>query len=247
MKSLNQGIFTFGLIACSLFWQGSSLSAATKYVTPTGTSPYDGNDWTSAYSNIQDAVNACLAEASTIYIRTGKYAIGTQIGVGSAVDLTFQGGCTGSGTTTTTNDPTVIYRSTGNIKLLAATNSLLKLDNLSFTNGFGRDGANTLGFTIHLMNCRSTFTNCAVRDNSSNGSADSGQYGIGIYASKGSLVLRDCLFQNNLDAEGLIQYGGAVYASGGAVTSINCRFIGNTAIGNTAAGGGFFLTSCTNS
>lgn len=221
------------------------LPAAVKYVTPTGASPYNGDDWTSAYSNIQDAVNACLAEASTIYVQTGRYIVTNQIGIAGAADLTIQGGCTGAGLDITTGTPTIITRTNGNIRLLAATNSTVKFNNLTFTNGF-RQESSTLGFTIHLMNCRSTFTSCTLRDNKSNGSADSGQYGTAIYAKGGMLMIQDCLFQDNIDVEGLSQYGGAIYALAVAVTNINTRFINNTLVGNAAQGGALFLTACTN-
>lgn len=222
--------------------------AATKYVTPTGAGGLTGADWDNAYSSIQSAINDCLAEASTVYIKTGQYAISTPLNAANAVNLTLQGGCTGTGTDTTTNAPTVVYRNNaaGNIKLLAATNSTLKFDSLTFTNGFGRDGTITRGFTIYLNNCKSTFTNCTIRDNRSNAASDSGQYGTGIAADKGMLVLQNCLLLNNLDAEAYSQYGGAVYAAGVAVTSVNSRFIGNSVVGNNAHGGGFYLSACTN-
>ena len=224
---------------------GNPVQAATKYVTPTGASPYDGNDWASAYSNLQDAITACLVEASTINVQTGQYALVTPLVIGGATNLALRGGFTGSGLTTTTNAPTTIYRASGNIRLLAATNSTLTFDSLTFTNGFARE-TSTRGFTIRLNNCVSTFTNCVIRDNQSNGSADSGQYGTGIYAEKGALTLRDCLFMNNLDGEANSQYGGAVYAVGVAVTSVSSRFIGNTLQGNAAHGGGLYLATCTN-
>jgi hypothetical protein len=236
-----------GILAAWILMAGSMSTAvaAVKYVSPAGASPYNGNDWSSAYSNLQDAITACLGESSTINVQTGRYALVAPLVIGGATNLTFRGGFTGSGLTTTTNAPTTIFRASGDIRLLAATNSTLTFDSLTFTNGFARENP-TRGFTIRLNNCVSTFTNCVIRDNQSNGSADGGQYGTGIYAEKGALTLRDCLFMNNLDGEGNSQYGGAVYAAGVAVTSVNSRFIGNTLQGNAAYGGGFYLASCTN-
>jgi len=155
--------------------QSVPILAVDRYVTPQGALSKTGVDWANAYSNVQSAVNDCLGSASTIYMLTGRYAVATQVGILNAAGLTFQGGCTGSGTTTTTNKPTIITRSGGNIRLLAATNSTLVFKMMTFTNGYLREGAINRGFTIKLTTCQATFTNCPLRDNNANGNVDSGK------------------------------------------------------------------------
>ncbi len=226
-------------------------AGAVRYVSPTGGGgdPLDGTDWAHAYSNIQQAAADCVSEASTIYLLTGRHLLMAPVAFSNAVDLTVQGGCTGDGTNTTAGAPTIVARhpAAGSIRLLLAADSRITCSGLTLTNGFARDGASTRGFAVRLDRCRTTLTNCVLRENNSNANSDSGQYGTAIYAAGGALTLRSCSFTDNRDTEPFYQYGGAIYALACAVTSVNTRYERNLVSGNnTAAGSALALDSCTN-
>ena len=99
---------------------------------------------------------------------------------------------------------------------------------MTFTNGYLREGAVNRGFTMKLTGCQSTFANCAIRDNNANANTDSGQYGTGIYADRGTLTIRNCRFINNRDPDEMAHYGGAVYAVSVVLTSKDSYFTGGT-------------------
>lgn len=240
-----------GIVSLSLALAAAPAAGATRYVSPTGGSsePLDGTDWSRAYSNIQQAVADCASAASTIYLLTGRHLLMAPVAFSNAVDLTFQGGCTGDGTSTTIDAPTIVARhpAAGSIRLLLAADSRITCSGLTLTNGFARDGSSTRGFAVRLDRCRTTFTNCVLRENNSNANSDSGQYGTAIYAAGGTLTLLACSFADNRDTEPLYQYGGAIYALACAVTSVSTRYERNLVSGNsTAAGSALALESCTN-
>jgi hypothetical protein len=224
----------------ALWLTGAIVFGAEKFVIPGGAAPYNGDSWANAYSNLQAAVDACIGETSTIYMRHGQYindpspgpGHSNSISIAGAVNLTIRGGYTGvdmeRGAT-----PTILTKpAAGKYRILYATNSTLTLDGLTVTNGTAQYGSG-----LYLANTTVVITNCNI---SSNKPGAASPAGIGIYAKGGSLTIANSRLTHNNSVYHV--GGGAVYAETAAVTLRNSTLGWNYASGNALLrGGGLYL------
>ena len=230
---------SFITAGAALWLTGVIVTGAEKFVIPGGAAPYDGDGWASAYSNLQAAVDACIGETSTIYMRHGQYINAPSPGPGhsnsisilSAVNLTIRGGYTGvdmeRGAT-----PTILTKPTATYRVLYATNSTVTLDGLTMTNGVAQYGSG-----LYFVNTAVVITNCNI---SSNKPGAASPAGIGIYAKGGGLTIANSRLTHNKSDYHV--GGGAVYAETAAVTLRNSTLGWNYASGNALLrGGGLYL------
>ncbi len=224
--------------------------ALDKYVTPVGAGTYSGADWANAYSNIQQAVDACVGVASTIYLKSGSYSNTAQVVISNAVDLTLQGGYVGNTVGglpgETTNAATLVSRQTNvNMRIIYGTNSSITLNNVTVSNGF----LNASGLGLFLANCTTLITNSLIANNTYSGTI--GQMGGGIYVSRGKLTLvNSAVRANGFSATGATvnRRGGGLYANSAEVVLSGVTVEGNYVnIGVTGgqAGGGVCVESGT--
>lgn len=212
-------VLLMALVMCGSVW------AATNYVTPTGAGGYNGSDWDNAFSNIQAAVDACLGEPSTIYIRYGVYSNAASITMHNAVDLTIRGGYAGNDVGglpgEATNAPTIVTRMPSvNIRIFFATNATFTLDRLTVTNG-NLNNTTYFGNGILLVNCQATVTNCSIVGNSGKAS------GLGISArTSGSLGIFNSDISGNLGAFSS-KLGGGIYTDGSVALTMKATTISN--------------------
>jgi hypothetical protein len=251
----------FASNAAGTAWAGAASNFTTqtpffRYVTQTGggTAPLDGSDWAHAYSNVQDAVTACVGQVSEIYLKSGIYSNASQLVVSNHPGLTIRGGYVGSGTPGATGSvPSIVTRNTANnIRIFFCTNSILALDSLTVSNGYASAGSG-----LYLIASTTTVANCTLVKNGSPAPSS----GCGIYMSSGSLSITNSSFVKNgpttvpgwtagyggaiyadntptvvlidtlFDGNGISGYdytsGGCLYISGGNLQVRNCRFLGN--------------------
>lgn len=210
-------LFSF---ACTLYF-GFTLSslATTHYVDANGTNPTAPYlDWSTAATNIQDAVDASI-DGDLVLVTNGVYATGGRPVNGFAltnrvaIDLavTVQS-VNGASVTTIVGNPVI---GDGAVRCVYMTN-----------------GASLIGFTL---------ANGATRDSS--GVAPYEQYGGGIFCESSNIPVSDCVLATNSSQSN----GGAIYQGtlndctlvgntaidsgyGGAAESstlTNCALIGN--------------------
>jgi len=190
---------------------------------PTPSYPY--TNWTTAATNIQDAVNAATG-GDTVLVTNGVYSSGTTVTPGySSLDrvvitneITVQS-VTGPDSTIIMGAPSVrgVFMSAGT------------LIGFTVTNGQTMTSGNTYydrsGGAVNLYGGSGVVSNCTLSGNSAN------YYGGGSYY--GTLV--GCTFSGNS-----APYGGGSYSG----TLTDCTFSGNSA--STAGGGSYSstLTAC---
>jgi len=238
------------MIAAGLGGMAAASWALEKYVTPTGAGSLSGADWENAYGSVQVAVDACVGEPSTLYLKSGIYSNATQVAISNAVHLTLKGGYAGNAVGglpgESTNESTVLARQTNvAMRIIYGTNSTIMLDSVTISNGFRTN--DMLGFGLQLIDCTTLLTNCVVTRNGRFGSAVSYAYGMGFNVNKGSLTLVDCLIADNGmvggDSNTRNVDGGAIYAVNATSLFERVRFERNRAsVYNFSYGGCLFIS-----
>lgn len=194
----------------------------THYVSLDGghTPPFT-NDWPSAATNIQDAVNAAEA-ADTVLISNGTYNLTGQVSIASAMIIQGFGG----------REATFINGG-GAGRCFYLTNGGT-FDGLTISNGY--TSGNGGGIYFALFTGTGAVYNCTFTNNVA------GTYGGGLYISKDGLV-------TNCDFVGNVATGTAASTGGGGGVGIqslgtisNCNFIGNIASNTDGDGGGGVLS-----
>jgi hypothetical protein len=237
-------------------WLVTASTAATLYVNasnPAPVAPY--TDWSTAATNIQDAVNAAAA-GDLILVTNGFYQYGSQAVYGAtnrvavALPMTVQS-VGGPGATTISGGPGVrcVYLTNGAV-----------LAGFTLTNGVTLTSGDALmaqsGGGVWCESSNVIVTNCALVGNSAN------QFGGGAY--EGTLIncaltgnscptggggayqarLTNCTLSGNL-ATGYFGNGAGIGAGAFECTLDNCTLTNNTA---SSSGGGAFggtLNDCT--
>jgi YD repeat-containing protein len=193
-------------------------------------SPGAGQSWDNAYKYLQDALNEVRSNSGIIEIRVGQgtyYPDQHMETDGSVIDsdspydrfelvdgLSIIGGYTsaenrnsdreGNGTILSGDIESIKTR---NIVVLTDEKSQATLDGLIIEEGFGGTGvappAYPTGSAIYCVASLMTLRNITVRNNTS-------EYQGPVWnGNHGSLVIDNCLFENNLS-----QNGGAIYSNG---------------------------------
>lgn len=236
-----------------LLFLGFTASSATFYVdlnSPGPLAPY--SDWSTAATNIQDAVDAS-SNGDVILVNDGLYQAGQRLATGTSTSnrLTITKAVTvqsvnGPSATIIKGFQTATTNGTGAIRCVYLTNNAV-LSGFTLTNG-ATVAVNTGGGAwCWSSNC--LVTNCVIVGNSA-------AYG-GAGVESGTLV--NCSLFNNALPFNLSFYGGGAEnsvlrycnvfsnvagAGGGAATCslLNCRVTGNLAL----AGGGVYSCNATN-
>jgi predicted outer membrane repeat protein len=202
-NALQKGPMKFlSLLVASLFSAAKlSCSAAILYVSLTSTNPLSPyTDWTTAATNIQDAVDAAVA-GDTVLVTNGVYDTGGRVVYYAMTNrlavtkpLTIQS--VNGAAFTTVSGYKVPSTITGDsaIRCLYLTN-----------------GASMVGFTL---------ANGATRNTGAFGDSYAKEQSGGAVYCDGDVLLANCVISNNTSAN----YGGG--AIGG--TFSNCTFIGNS-------------------
>jgi hypothetical protein len=204
-----------------------TLAASVYYVSPAGDGSA-GTNWASAFTNLQQAINACINAGDQVCIRYGVYTNGTELAVVNKPWLRMRGGY--AGTTPEpgafTNAPTILTRNPAvNARLLNGSASQLTLESLTFSGGRINENGAGLRFT---NGCAVTLLDCTIRSNSI--PASPARYGAGLYIATGTLVATGCRFDSNNVTYALWDaylYGGGAACVNATSVFSRCAFNGN--------------------
>jgi hypothetical protein len=217
------------LVLCSV-----KLPAATLYVDANGiNSTASYANWTTAATNIQDAVNAAAA-GDQIWVTNGIYQFGggyfngsNRVSVTTAIALQ------------SVNGPSVTViegeQSPTAVRCVHLVSGAL-LAGFTLTNGsvstFGPGGGGVYCQSVGVGTPSAVVSNCIIVGNQCNGQ------GGGAYSG----ILKNCVITGNVTKS----TGSGAFLGGGAASSIlyNCSIISNTAVASGSGRGGG-LYSCT--
>jgi predicted outer membrane repeat protein len=218
-----------------------SYSQSRIYVNQNATGSANGTSWTNAYTSI-DSAFANSVSNDTIWIAAGRY-FPTGNGVNARFDLpngrqlfgSFAGTETSIDQRDITNNITYLDGDIGtqglasdNCRNVVFANNLTSpvlLDGFHIVNGY----AYTVGGSItvggggaRILNSYVHFTNCTFSDNYTY------MRGGAIYAQNTSgIVLKNCVFKNNITGNNTQSLGGAIYMNSGYLTIQSCTFTSN--------------------
>jgi hypothetical protein len=194
--------------------------------------PY--TNWVTAASNIQDAVDMTASRAN---VSNGTYDVTAPVTLDRSIQLIGVGGPAA----------TVIRRSAGSVRVMAMQAGTSNAWVTGFTLRNGYTATDWIGGAGLLM-YGGTISNCIVRDNVAERSADGAvpAFGGGIYMTGGLVV--DSTIVSNATPNFWSGSGGGIYMAGGTV--LRCTIISNTCIGlyetggfDTRNGGGIYMTN----
>ncbi len=194
-------------------------SAAVHYVSLSSTNPTPPYlDWTTAATNIQDAVDAAT-NSDTVLVSNGVYQVGGRLGVGA---VTNRVAVTMPLTVQSVNGPAVTIIQGYSVPVSVCGNAAIRCAYLT-------NGASLLGFTL---------TNGATGGSTApNPKLD--QFGGGAYCSS-SAVLSNCVLVGN---SAYLWGGGAFCDLYPGTTVNNCTFLRNSAYDGGGVYGGT-LNNC---
>jgi hypothetical protein len=204
--------------------------AAEYYVSPGGAGTV-GTNWATAFTNLQDAVNASVTtNGDTIYMLAGTNWLTTNVLVAAKAGLTISGGYVGDGAPGATSKTLTVISplstlTNKNFGLFDVTNSTLTLERLHLREG--RTQSRSGGAIRHRYGGSLTLQDCVLQSNYVYAASASANWGGGIYMADGSLALRNCTLADNRVSGvpyGNPQYGGGIACQNGPVTLEGCRF-----------------------
>ena len=212
----------------------------TTYVVTNGTlgllSTFPYTNWTTAATNVLDAVNA-LAGATNlqVFVSNGTYTISSAVVLDRGIHLT--------GGPNPTN--TVIRQTASNWRVVTMTDPGAFLDGVTVCNGYALAPVNDISYGgggIYLG--AGTVSNCLVLNSQANGG--SYNYGGGVLVNGAGRLLNSTIASNYVGTPGFGAYGGGVYIGGSGVVQ-NCVISGNyVAQGlNAGWGGGVYMNAGT--
>ena len=195
--------------------RSSDVSAAvTHYVTTNGPGPSPYTNWTTAASNIPDALTASAATDDTILVTNGTYLLSSQIDVSKSVTIKS---VNGYGST--------IVNGNGAYRCFYIHASSAVVDGFTITNGYKVSGQ---GAGVYIDTAGGTVRNCLITGNIIP-TSDGGSFGAGVFLTSGGLV-ENCIIRGNVAAG---YRAGGVWIGGGVLR--NCLVVSNYA-GNQGAG-----------
>ena len=239
--------------------EGSHVDVATGYVYSIGANIWrvdgtnasgteDGTSWATAYTSIQNGMDAALAAGGgEIWVAEGTYT-----GTGGNVvvmkeDVRLYGGFSGMETMRDQRDwaaHEVVIDGEGTRRCVHGANNAT-LDGFIITGGKAEYGGGMYNKQVSL-----TVTNCIFTDNTTEPGRYNGGDGGGIYNLDSSLSVLNCLFINNIAHKGsredcsdfnlctTIIYGGqggGIYNSNSICDIEHCTFASNIAEFNGSA------------
>jgi hypothetical protein len=223
-------------VAAGLLFAGQA--RADRFVALSGNTP-DGvySNWTTAATNIQQAVNVAVT-GETVWVGDGTYystgGVNGSVSITKAITLRSQNGA--GATIIDGNYPTVT-----NNRCLHMTSSGAVVDGFTIRNGNYPPPSNSLKNGPGVYMSAGQLLNCVVT-----GNRNDGYNGGGVYMTGGTLT--NCTVSSNMLAlAGQTQWGAGICMNGGIL--IGCTIRDNMQGANTVYGGGVFvsggyLTNC---
>lgn len=220
------------------------VASPTTHVGAGGASAIPYASWSTAASNLQDAVDAAWAPGGVVWAAGGAYSVSAQLAMAKAVTLRSVADAASTRIVRSAGIQRVLYLNEGAVVdgfTLASGNAgragiggAVLIDNGSLLNCWVTNSSAEYGGGIFMLAGR--VSNCVVRRNFANqanraGSASGG--GNGIHMS-GGLVVDSAITTNG--AAGTCYSGGGILMTGGVVS--NCTVSSNVVNGLPGGNGG---------
>jgi len=212
---VKQFLFAFSLFISGIFYLNSQSKIYVDISNSSGIE--DGTNWSSAYVDFQEAINASLT-GDSIFVAGGTYQPVNSFYIPEG--LKIYGGFAGTETSLLERDLTTGYTS---ILLSRNGNNVVGFYGSTanmILNGFTITGASNGSHGIYNNGASPTIVNCTFYGNS-------GTTGGAIHNTNGaSPTIINCIFYKN---KAIISVGGAIYNYNSSPVITNCVFFGNDA------------------
>lgn len=228
------------------------VGAADLYVSLNGANSGLRNSWSTAYTNIQDALSAA-ANGDTLYLAGQTFGVVSQLVWSAKTNVTLRGGYAA------TNDaglpgeydakkwPTILTRaSTNQTRLLMITNvAEALLERVTVSGGYQTLLSSGFGGGVYIVSAAGLVLSECVFNNNTVVGNNSSVYGGAIYVKSSTLTVSNCQIRGNTATTSLnwpSPYGGGLCAVGSAVTLCDSVVANNKCNGsnNTRLGGGIY-------
>ncbi len=246
MRTIGTNRVSKSIGCCGLFWlafSGATQANNAWYVATNATHTFSGTSWSTAFTNIQEALDAAQPD-DTIYLAGHTFALTTQLVWAAGKDnIKLLGGYEGTGTPGTYDPdqwPTVITRDS------AYETRLLFIDDvedagiarITFTGGnpfrptdISAGGAMVVRNTTDFLIRDVLFT-----ENTIEGQHNSNCFGGALHVLNSSGTISNTVFMaNKVLGRAGVGYGGGVNISGGSVALHDLVFLGNRSRGYWAS------------
>jgi hypothetical protein len=241
--------------ALSSLWGAGHVAATDRYVATNGN---DGahSAWSSAYTNIQDALTAA-GNGDTIYLAGHTFVLTNQLVWAARTNVAIRGGYAATndadqpGPYSAATWPTVLTRASAySNRIMIVTNVYTgTLDRVTITGGY-LTNAGTFGGGLHIVGSPGMVISACVISNNAVAVTGNGQGG-GLYVKTSVVALSNCLVKGNTVAGGSTSYGGGIYIDSSATVTLRDSIIANnSSIGSSRYGGGIMnygtcrMTNC---
>jgi parallel beta-helix repeat protein len=240
---------TAWLIAMALVGGVAPLVAGEYYVAAGG-SGAPGTSWATAFTNVQDALNAAVGGNDLIYVKGDTFTLPAALTwSASASGVTLRGGYEGAGTPGNHDAaqwPTVIRRDPAalNFRLIDMSGATgANIEDVTLANGKGVENINTEpGGGIRAVNSTLTLSGCTLTNNVAKENK-----GGGLYLENCTALVTNCLLSGNASETSWGGAGGGMYIASGTVEVWDCVLRGNGSTRNNGGGetygGGIYVNA----
>jgi hypothetical protein len=217
---------------------------ASYYVAPTNTGVSDGTSWATAFTNLQTAIDPCVA-GDTVYIKGGTYPITNQV-VWTQSGVTILGAyegtnASGPGEFSVQRWPTALGRpgSAGPTRIMLVSGVTSgTLSRVSLTNGYLNTANVATGACLSVVGCSDLMLSSLTIAGGSANSAQPLVAGAGLFIGNSTnVILADSTVRDNTGACANNDYirGSGIYLVNAQATITNCDIRNN--MGGSRAGG----------
>lgn len=209
------------------FSTGRAVDASSLYVATNGIPSGNRDRWSSAYTNIQDALDAAT-NGNTIYLAGHAFVLTNQLVWTAKTNVTIRGGYAA------TNDldqpgpfdarqwPTVLNAAGSDNRVLMITNVTgSALERIVFTGGIQKSANGTAGGGLFIVRSPNLLLSACVITNNL---ADTDVSGGGLAIASSIVTITNCVVKNNsvkLSNSTTARYGGGIYLVSGTATVWN--------------------------
>lgn len=252
----------FALVALLI---AEPVMATDRYVASNGVAPNDGSKWSWAYTNVQDALNAC-ANGDTIYVAGHTFVLTNQLVWAARTNVAIRGGYAATndldqpGPYSATGWPTVLTRAAAySNRIMLVTNVYTgTLERVTITGGCPTNTASFGGGLCMVGSPGLLISGCIISNNAAlivNGG------GGGLAAFSSTVTLSNCLVKGNsgktygngiclpsgggatvtlvdsivAENRNVCSYGGGI-CNYGTLNMRNCLIVGNSTMGGQGDG-----------
>lgn len=249
MKTIRTGWVSRFIGCCGVLLVVLSVTTQANnawYVATNASHTFDGGSWTTAFTNVQDALDTAFP-GDTIYLAGHNFSVTNQLEwFAGKDDISLLGGYEGAGSPGSFDPeqwPTVITRNPAyNTRLLFVDGAAnVVIARLALTGGNPVQPTDISGGGAMVVRNADNFTmrDCRLRENFIEGQHNSDCYGGALYILNSTGTISNTVFTaNTVLGRAGVGYGGGLNVSGGAMHLRDLVFLGNRSRGYWAGEAG---------